>query len=417
MTSSTHQFKTLMKRMFISTCVGTGTTQWAAQWLGTGYFLPQLFVQRYATMAGLDTQMLTTQLAGITSFADDDWCGYWNQIALQHEIAATQLMQDWDSPGEMPVYDPLMPSYLSQLAQYQGLSARQVTAVWEGIKASTYYAISAFPGGSPARMQAYDKSRALGDAILNQQNLIPLDIERVALQVGGEIVNGYATFPRGVATSPLVIVTNGLEGTLQELALPMTKYWQAEMAVFIMEMPGTYAYQQPMTGTSEQIYNAVIEHFAAHPRVNSEKIAMVGVSFGGYWSARMAAVNKRLTCAVAVGAPTHHTFGMGASIGVPQIIVSALKTVTGSSNLLQLMQNLNRLSFERNRLYEQIKIPLLVINGDHDTLVSVQDSKDLAAKVPGATLKLYPNDDHCAMEHLEEWMDFTFDWLRHQMQT
>jgi esterase FrsA len=411
---SVNQLAVSAKRLFVSACVATGTTGFAARRLGVDYFLPQLFVTRYAAMGGLDPRLLAEQLAGVHSFADDEWCSYWNRIAEQHESTAQRLLREWDGPGEPASPDPLLPAYAWQLAQQQGLTDTQVAAVWEGVKASTYYAISAFPGGSPARMRAYHKSRELGEANLDKADLVPLDIEWIELDLHGETVRGYAAFPRGNQRSPLVIVTNGLEGTVQELALPMTKYWEAGLAVFVMEMPGSYAYRQPMSGASERIYHAVIEHFAAHPRVDNEKMAMVGVSFGGYWSARMAAASTRLACVVAVGAPTHHTFGPAASIGIPHIIVSALMRVTGSSNLATLMLNLRKLSFEKNHLYEQIHIPLLVINGDHDTLVSVRDSIDLAAKTPAATLKLYP-DDHCAMGHLDEWMDCSFDWLRQHL--
>ena len=61
--------------------------------------------------------------------------------------------------------------------------------------------------------------------------------------------------------------------------------------------------------------------------------------------------------------------------------------------------------------YAHIRIPLLVINGERDTLLSTQDSVDVAAAVPQAILKLYPDDDHCAMGHYREWLDLSQAWL------
>ena len=77
---------------------------------------------------------------------------------------------------------------------------------------------------------------------------------------------------------------------------------------------------------------------------------------------------------------------------------------------------MHKLSFAGTDYYERIKVPLLVINGDTDTLCSTQDSVDLAARVPTATLKLYENDDHCAVGHYEEMMAYCFDWMAIQLQ-
>ncbi len=67
-----------------------------------------------------------------------------------------------------------------------------------------------------------------------------------------------------------------------------------------------------------------------------------------------------------------------------------------------------------NGLWRRIEIPLLVINGDRDTLLGTKDSVLLATRAPRGLLKLYEDDDHCAMGHCREWLDLTFAWLRSQ---
>ena len=57
---------------------------------------------------------------------------------------------------------------------------------------------------------------------------------------------------------------------------------------------------------------------------------------------------------------------------------------------------------------------MLIINGDTDTLMGTQDSIELNRKISSSLLKLYENDDHCAMGHYQEWMDFAFDWINMQ---
>jgi esterase FrsA len=65
--------------------------------------------------------------------------------------------------------------------------------------------------------------------------------------------------------------------------------------------------------------------------------------------------------------------------------------------------------------YRKIEIPLLVINGARDTLISTQDSIDLAIGAPHAQLVLYDGDDHCAMGHAEQWSDLSTRFLREHL--
>jgi esterase FrsA len=374
---------TIPKELFTTLCLATGQTGRAAARLGVRFFLPELFRLRYANMGALDPEVFTGQLDALKSFEESAWCGYWDRFASESLAEAEKLVA-----GE-----------------------RREEARDRFIRAVTYYTVSAFPGTSPLRIAAYHKAADLFE------EAVPMfddRMEKVTLEIEGERVVGYARFPEGEGRCPLVIVTNGLEGTIQEIALPLLEYRDAEMGVFLMEMPGTYGYAQPMSGASEAIYSGVIEHFAGHPRVDPERVAMVGVSFGGYWSARMAASSPRLCCAVACGAPLHYAFGVANSLGTPQIIVDVLKKVTGAGSIGEMGSRLGELSFVKNDLFKDIDIPLLVINGDNDTLLGTRDSMVLAMKVPKALLKIYENDDHCAMGHYREWLDLTFEWLSTQ---
>jgi esterase FrsA len=97
------------------------------------------------------------------------------------------------------------------------------------------------------------------------------------------------------------------------------------------------------------------------------------------------------------------------------VIVDALCAVTGSTDALALRRALHELSMPQ--LYSQITVPLLVINGDNDTLCGTRDSIELATHAPHAMLKLYPADDHCAMNHFDQWLELTQNWLLEQVST
>jgi esterase FrsA len=64
-----------------------------------------------------------------------------------------------------------------------------------------------------------------------------------------------------------------------------------------------------------------------------------------------------------------------------------------------------------------VLFPRQVERGDADTLVPTQDSVDLATAAPLGELKLYPNDDHCAMGHYDESTGYATRWLRRHLAT
>lgn len=447
------QLPDTVRRCFITACMLTRTTELAAGRLGAGFFLPALFVLRYASMGGLDPRLFASQLHGVKSFKDAAWCSHWNALAQAQLALAGALfpgfarllsaaptadsrlepkLPTWAALGEtlraalrpvgarvvdwMTWPDAEVEAALLADPQLDPDSRRALMVLRCLVKAITYYQVSAFPGGSAMRMEAYAWSRTLfHEMAMIVGPLLGLAIEKHRIDLDGDAVEGYLVTPAGGGQRPLTIITNGLEGTVQELAIPLLRYHDSGMAVFVMEMPGTYAYRQPMSEASEAMYHAVIDRLSRHPRIDPQRIGFVGVSFGAYWAARMAAKNPLLQCAVACGAPTHHSFKFKNTIGIPDIIIRALLNTTGARTLPSLGMKLKALSLDG--LYRQIRIPLLVINGDNDTLLSTQDSVDLAAGARQATLKLYPQDDHCAMGHYREWLDLSQAWLKEHLQS
>jgi esterase FrsA len=439
---------TLPQKLLVTACAITRSTDLVTRWTGAAPFLPALFVLRYANMGGLDQTEFTEQIRAARSFRDDRWCGYWNPIADAHARRATELLRSLAGTDSTDVPDLAGVGVVTAAEHLDGLTAwiapaaelfadhgpqpdtRALTALADEhaatadrarvtlalnaidawAKAITYYQVSAFPGHDTHRMQAYWRSRHLFDALIGAlAPTLGLTVDHVDVPVaGGDTVHGYLVVPPGPGPHPVVLTTNGLEGTAQELAIPQLRYRGSGLAMFLMEMPGSYAYTDRMRPESEAVYHQVIDHLAADERLDAQRIAMVGVSFGGYWTARVAATNDRLACAIACGAPTHRSFHGGA-LGTPQIILHALANTVGAAHPIDLMGKLKALSI-RDR-YRHITIPLLVINGDHDTLMSTQDSVDLADAAANASLLLYPDDDHCAMGHYRQWLDFSQRWL------
>ncbi|MFI7589868.1 alpha/beta hydrolase family protein [Spongisporangium articulatum] len=427
----------LTKDLFVTWCALTRTTERATRRRGARYFLPALFVDRFANMGGIDKDLFAGQLDACRTFEDDGWVSYWRGLAQTHLDAADAELASLGAPrvasilaadGEATAPDvgaalaPAVPVFADRTpengpALFADFLAEHpehrsaATAVDHLVKAMTYLFAASWPGWSPARLRAYDDSRRLLHVLL--LGLAPamnIHAERIELNIAGEKAIAYGVFPDVDRPLPTVLVTNGLEGTIQEVLVPAARLRDRGMAMIAMEMPGTFQYRRPLSTDTDGMYDAVIEQLAAHPRVDAERLGMLGLSFGALWSTRMAARNRRLKAVVANGGLYHRSFGPAALFGMPEIMVRTLKQTVGATWLPDMGHKLDKLSVKK--LYPTIPIPVLAINGDHDTLASTRDTVDLAQGAPRGELLLYPDDDHCAMGHYTQWLDHATDWLQ-----
>ncbi|RDI51657.1 alpha/beta hydrolase family protein [Nocardia mexicana] len=425
----------LAQRLTVSACAMTHTTEHAARRRGVAPFLPRLFADRFGHLGGIHRDRFGAELAGCRSFEDARWAGYWEDFAAEHLARADAALLRLGGPGAHQLldqeFDPgalgeLLAPAVTILADRGTVAdpaaverfcaehpdATDAAVALDGlIKALTYEFVAAWPGWSPQRLRAYERSHRLCEVLLLA--LAPamgMIIEAVQIPIGGgDRVRGFLMLPVGAAAVPTLLATNGLEGTLAEMAIPLLAQRGNGMGTFVMEMPGTYSYERPLTPASEGIYSKVIDYLVADPRIDGDRIGMVGFSFGAYWSVRMAATDPRLQVAVANGPLSHRSFGPLNSIGMPEIMVSTLSNTLGAGNTADLARRLRNLSL--TELCRRIEIPLLVINGARDTLVSTRDSIDIAIDAANAQLVLYADDDHCAMGNAEHWSALTARFL------
>ncbi len=428
------------KRVLVSARAMTHTTERAAQRMGVGAFLPRLFADRFTHLGGIDPEEFQRQLHGCRSFDDARWAGYWGDFARAHLARAdtallrlggpsTELLLDAAAPLDLPAFGELLAPAVTILADRGPVAdpeavdrfcvthpdAADAAIALDGlIKALVYEFIAAWPGYSPARLAAYERSHRLCEVLLRSlDTAMGVSIEVVHIPVGTQTVRGLLMLPADAASVPTILVTNGLEGTVAEALLPLLSRRDAGMGVFVMEMPGTYSYTEPLTTDAETIYSTVIDHLCADSRIDSHRIGMLGFSFGAYWSTRMAAVDPRLAVAVSNGPLSDRSFGLLNSIGMPEIVVSTLISTLGASGPADLSRKLAKFSLAQH--YRHIDIPLLVINGARDTLADTRDSIDIAIEAPDAQLVLYAEDDHCAMGHAEEWTALSTKFFREHL--
>ncbi|KAE8381796.1 Alpha/Beta hydrolase protein [Aspergillus bertholletiae] len=433
----------MISEALVSLLAITRTTDLAARFTGVRPFLPLLSATRFGTVGGISQPKILFELKQCKSFNDDYWPAYWTSLAELHLLRLDTELKRWkldpkqawleNEPKRSPSPDLLAflargstvitqtppgtvidaNDSLNSATPPEILSSR--IAVDALVKAIAYLFIAAWPGRTPNRDKAYYSCEALFDILLDAvAPTIDLKVERHIVRSQGEEIKVYGLLPEATQPNgmPGVLFTNGLEGTNVESIMTVLRTRSiVSSAWFFMEMPGTYRYKRPLCkDSSEQIYGDVLSFIESHSAIDRSRLGMVGVSFGGNCATRMAIADKRLKAVVINGAPLARSLSPRGSFGMPEIIVRSLFNVVGADGIQALMMSLHSLHPCQADI-ERIHCPVLAINGERDTLVSTQDTIDLANWVPRSELMLFPDDDHCAIGHIREWQEHSSEWL------
>ena len=181
-----------------------------------------------------------------------------------------------------------------------------VSARTKLLRASTYYdhASAMSPGTSdPSRYTSlWEKHRACWDRAVE---IFECPVVHVQIPYEGTTLEGYFFTPHGDASRrPTVILNNGSDG-------PVVSQWSFGARAAIARGWNALTFDGPGQGAAlhrqhlyfradwEQVVTPVVDWLLTRPDVDAGKIALQGISQGGYWAPRAAAFEHRLRALVA----------------------------------------------------------------------------------------------------------------------
>ncbi|KAH7165043.1 hypothetical protein DER46DRAFT_648307 [Fusarium sp. MPI-SDFR-AT-0072] len=264
---------------------------------------------RFSTVGGIAEGVFVQQIDSCKSFNDTRWTEHWIALANEHLKHLDNEFEKAELGSSHALLRGLPPS--PALISFLGRGAAAMTQTPPGtpidkdtfpqdgqkgsfiavnalLEAIACFFVAAWPGQTPARLKAYRVWEALFDVLLDViAPTLSLNVESQGVPV---IVIDSETTVSGV------LVINGLEGTNVETVVTALRTKAVlSSAWFFMEMPGTYAYKQPLTKSSSKlIYNEVLTFMALHKLVDGSRLGMFGISFEGNCATRVAMVDKRL---------------------------------------------------------------------------------------------------------------------------
>ncbi len=114
---------------------------------------------------------------------------------------------------------------------------------------------------------------------------------------------GYLYAPAGDGPFPTIVHIGGYDGTAEELYSSVYPAVDRGWAIAVLDGPGTgevlYKRRQPMRPDWENVVPGMVDLLLAQPRVDPNRLVLVGRSFGGLLAPRGASAEPRLAAMVA----------------------------------------------------------------------------------------------------------------------
>jgi dipeptidyl aminopeptidase/acylaminoacyl peptidase len=207
--------------------------------------------------------------------------------------------------------------------------------------------------------------------------------ERVEIPYEGTAMPGILRRPARVQHPPVVVMVMGLDSAKEEMDTNERPFLDRGIATLTIDGPGQgeLEYDLPIRGDWEVPIAVVLDWIEAQAALDADRVAVWGVSLGGYYAPRAAAVERRLRACIALAGP--YNFGE-AWEGLPELTREAFRVRSHLQTEAEARRHAHSLSLEG--MAERITRPLLVVFGRQDRLLPPAGAERLAAECKTALL-------------------------------
>lgn len=305
--------------------------------------------QRYP-LTGFDPQEVSHILSNITSLDRDEWARSWMK-------SGNRLFSEAKS-----------------VESSDKIKARELyLSSWR------YHSFGAWPTqNSPDKIFAHSKAT---EAFRAYARLSDPKIEVLHIPFEGREITAYLQLPKTASKPPVVISIGGLD-SYKEFVVEQygPGYLKEGLAYVAVDMPGTGESPIKIDVESERIFSRVIDALQQRTDIDSKRIGLQGVSWGGHWAARMAISEaKRLKAVVNWGGPVHDYFQSEwqiKALGTREYLFDlfeARASVYGVKTLNEFLAYGPRMSLKDTGAVDKPTAPQLLVNGEKDTQVPIAD--------------------------------------------
>jgi fermentation-respiration switch protein FrsA (DUF1100 family) len=320
--------------------------------------------------------------AAITSW--DDWCRAWSDRAAAHEEIGREA-----------------------LANGKHLSAGEHLQ-----RAGVYYHFGKFLFVHDLPQMATAHRKAIDCRNLALPYLKPPG-ERIEMPYEGKWLAGILRKPAGVVRPPVVVLACGLDSCKEETDAYEQPFLARGIATLAFDGPGQgeAEYDFAIRGDYEVAVKAVIDAIEARNDLDTNRIAVAGISLGGYYASRAAAFDKRIKACLVLGGP--YDWGECWD-SLPGLTREAFRVRSKCATADEARRHAATLSLKG--VARDITCPTYIMTGALDTVVPAADAARLARDVSGpVVLNLVAGGNHIANNRAYRWRTQTADWMAEQL--
>lgn len=202
----------------------------------------------------------------------------------------------------------------------------------------------------------------------------------VEIPFEGSEITAYVRMPANKTPAPIVIVIPGLDRGKENMAESVRPLIDSGIGYLVLDAPGTGQAPIKASPNAGRMLAQAIDYALQRPDVDKDRVAVYGVSFGAFWSAELAATErKRLRAVVAQSPPVHDAFQRSKTMEMPKNreflfdYAQAYMSMFGVSTLAELADVRETMSLKTRGLLDRPTAPMLVIGGALDTQVPICD--------------------------------------------
>ena len=237
--------------------------------------------------------------------------------------------------------------------------------------------------------------------------------ERVAIPYESRELYGILRRPQGIERAAVVIMCVGLDSTKEELDVYENISLERGMATLSFDGPGQgeAEYDMPIRGDYEAPVQSVIDYIKTRDDLDPDRIGIMGVSLGGYYSARAAAFDKRIAACLSFSGPYSWVEIFD---GRNELSREAFRVRSHSKTMEEAREKAKTLTLEGAAM--NIACPIYIVAGELDRLTPPANAERIAAEVSGPkVLQIVKGGNHVVNNRRYMYQTQAADWMAQQL--
>jgi dipeptidyl aminopeptidase/acylaminoacyl peptidase len=314
----------------------------------------------------------------------NDWCRAWSERATIHETMGREALER----GKL-------------------LSAGEHLQ-----RAGVYYHFAKFLFVHDIAQMKAAHTKAIECRRLALPHLSPPG-ERVAIPFEGKSLYGILRKPAGASRPPVMVLCCGLDSCKEETDAYEAPFLTRGIATLVFDGPGQGEgeYDWPIRGNYETAVKAVCDFVETRNDLDSGRVGLWGVSLGGYYAPRSAALEPRVKACIALSGPYDMSEAWD---GLPDLTREAWRVRSHCATQGDARRVAATLSLKG--LAERITCPLFIVAGMQDRVIPWRDAERLAREVSGPVELLVIEDgNHVANNRGYKWRLQSADWMAERL--